>query len=169
MSSAPGGDFERYVRSQGDALYRCAYLLVGDRELAQDILQDVLVSVWHRWDRVSRTEYLNAYVAKALVNQACSLRRRRQRRPELLVATTPEQATPVPASRAGADQVLSALAGLPPRQRAVIVLRYYEDLSEREIADALGCAVGTVKSQAAKAMRTLRTRVDPALLEEIHD
>ncbi|MDX6245801.1 MAG: hypothetical protein QOE76_3524 [Frankiales bacterium] len=163
-------DFEAYVRGQGAALYRAAYLLVGERGLAEDLVQTVLASAWRRWDQVSRAEHLDAYLAKALANQAVSLRRRRGRRPEVLLASVPDQVGPdVSDTAGGAGAVLVALALLPPRQRAVIVLRYYHDLSERDVADALGVTVGTVKSQSSKAVGSLRASLGATFLEDVYE
>jgi RNA polymerase sigma-70 factor (sigma-E family) len=163
-------DFEAYVRGQGAALYRAAYLLVGDRGLAEDLVQTVLASAWRRWDQVSRAEHLNDYLAKALANQAVSLRRRRGRRPEVLRASVPDTAGLDTADTAGATgAVMAALAQLPPRQRAVIVLRYYHDLSERDVAATLGVTVGTVKSQSSKAVRSLRASLGATFLEDVHE
>lgn len=82
--------FEEYVRGQGGSVYRTAYLMVGDRQTAEDLVQTVLASAWCRWDRVAETEHRDAYLAKTVANQAISWRRRRGGRPEVLVATPPD-------------------------------------------------------------------------------
>ncbi|WP_051367876.1 SigE family RNA polymerase sigma factor [Hamadaea tsunoensis] len=133
--------------------FRLALLLTGDRHLAEELLQDALVRIYERWRRLSRTDDLHAYLRKVLVNNHTSHWRRRRR--ESLVADLPDRPGDDTVS-AEALVVRDALRALPPRQRAVVVLRHYEDLSERDIARALGCTQGTVKSQHAKAMARLR-------------
>ncbi|MEY9859293.1 RNA polymerase sigma-70 factor (sigma-E family) [Catenulispora sp. GAS73] len=153
--------FDDYVASRGAALLRLALMLTGDRHLAEDLTQDVLVRVYGRWSRVSGMTQVDAYVRRTLVNTHVSWRRRRSSGEVPL-------AEPSDAARAGAagddgseaaadrDQAWRLLATLPRRQRAVLVLRYYEDLSDREIAEVLGCSAGTVRSQASRALATLR-------------
>jgi RNA polymerase sigma-70 factor (sigma-E family) len=155
-------EFDAFVASCGSRLLRTAYLLVGDAQAAEDLVQDTLLKVWSRWSRVRATDEPLAYVQRILVNTSASRWRAVRRRSggEHLVAVPPEAAATVLAER---DEVLwQAVAALPARQRAVVVLCYYEDLTDAATADALGCAVGTVKSQRAKALRTLR-----ALLPEV--
>lgn len=150
-------DFEAYVRSRGDRHLRLACLLLGDLHEAQDLVQTVLSKLAPRWEIVAASNSVDAYVNKALANAASSWWRRRRRRRETLVASVPDQAAPSgePDQR---PAVMQLLQRLPPRQRTIIVLRYYEQLSESEIAESLGCSVGTVKSQSAKARTTLRRR-----------
>jgi RNA polymerase sigma-70 factor (sigma-E family) len=148
--------FERYVRERGPALSRTAAFLLGDRQLGEDLVQDVLARLSLRWSVVSRADSLDAYVHRALVNTATSWRRRRSwtERPVAAVADRPGAAEP-PYD----DWVLLALRSLPPRQRAVVVLRHYADWTEAQVAQLMGCSVGTVKSQHAKAIASLRTRL----------
>lgn len=157
-----GDDYVAFVRARQGPLLRSAYMICGDHHLAQDLLQDALIKLASRWERL-RNEAPEAYVRRILYRDAVSSWRRTRR--EVVADHDPDGvATPLHARAdervqdwvSGAD-VRAALLLLPPRQRAVIVLRYYEDLSEAEIADALGIARGTVKSQASDAMRTLRT------------
>jgi RNA polymerase sigma-70 factor (sigma-E family) len=131
-----------------------ALLLTGDRWQAEELLQDGLVRIYERWRRLSRTDDLHAYLRKMLVNNHTSLWRRRRR--ESLVDQIPDRPGTGGDFSAEALAVRDALRSLPPRQRAVVVLRHYEDLPEREIARVLGCSPGTVKSQHAKAMAKLR-------------
>jgi RNA polymerase sigma-70 factor (sigma-E family) len=150
--------FGQFVAARSPALLRSAWLLTGDEALAEDLVQTVLARVWPRWDRIYRSDSsAEAYVRRAMVTTYANWWRRRWRA-EQPTARVPEH--PVPADRyAEADdrsEVRRALAVLPPRQRAVIVLRYYEDLTETQTAGVLGCSVGTVKSQTSKALAKLR-------------
>jgi RNA polymerase sigma-70 factor (sigma-E family) len=147
--------FEDFVATRGQALHRFGYALTGDWALAEDLLQTALARAYPRWRRVERGDP-DAYVRKIMLNTWASWRRRRWRG-ELPAATMPD--IPAPDSFAGADHrqaLRSALANLPPRQRAVVVLRYHQDLSERQVAELLEISVGTVKSQAARALAALR-------------
>jgi RNA polymerase sigma-70 factor (sigma-E family) len=137
---------------------RLAVLLTGDRWRAEELLQDSLVKVYERWRRLSRLDDLHAYLRRVLVNNHTSMWRRRRR--ESLVAEVPDRAAPPNGVDPEAVALHAALRSLPPRQRAVVVLRHYEDLSEREVAQVLGCSVGTVKSQNARALDKLRHIVD---------
>lgn len=131
-----------------------ARLLTGDPHRAEELLQDCLVELYPRWRRVAGRGDPHAYLRRMLVNGNVSLWRRARR--ERLVAEPPDGADPQGA-RADPDRALQrALALLPRRQRAVIVLRYYADLSEKDVAAALGCAVGTVKIHNARAVARLR-------------
>ncbi|MGO0575603.1 SigE family RNA polymerase sigma factor [Ornithinimicrobium panacihumi] len=168
MPRGVGDDYVAFVQARQGALLRSAYLICGDHHLAEDLLQEALVKLASRWERL-RDEAPEAYVRKILYRDAVS--RWRKVRRETLVdhddPVGPLGAMSVPDRTAEvltAADVAAALDLLPPRQRAVIVLRYFEDLSERQIADALGIAPGTVKSQASDAMRTLR-RLIPAVDE----
>lgn len=138
------------------ALLRTAYLLTGDHALAEDLVQTALAKAWFHWSRI-RGDNPEPYVRRILVTTYSSWWRRRWNG-EIPTEDLPE--TPAPA---GADRVdlWAALSRLPRRQRAVVVLRYYEDLTEAETARLMGSSVGTVKSQAAKALAKLR--LDPAL------
>lgn len=137
-----------------------AIRLTHDRGQAEELLQDSLVKVYQRWRRLSRHDDLHVYLRRVLVNGQTSFWRRRRR--ESLVPQIPETACSSPADHdyTEADLVAAALWVLPPRQRAVVVLRHYEDLPEREVARILGCALGTVKSQHAKAIAKLRILLD---------
>ena len=133
---------------------RLAAPLTGDRWRAEELLQDSLVKVYERWRRLSRLDYPHAYLRRALINNHTSGWRRRRR--ESLVADVPDRVAP--AGDIGPDAVVLRLAlmTLPAKQRAVAVLRHYEDLTERAAAQALGCSVGTVKSQNARVLDKLR-------------
>ena len=156
--------YVEFVSARWASFFRLAFLLTGTEHAAEDLLQTALLRAFVAWPKIQRTEAPDAYVRRILVNGAISDGRRRGRRPEVLSERVPE-----PAGRGDAAQPMEDVAvrdalwplieALPPRQRAVVVLRYYEDLSEREIAAVLGCAPGTVKSQASAAMRSLRAAV----------
>jgi RNA polymerase sigma-70 factor (sigma-E family) len=159
----PSEDFRQYVLGRQRALLRTAWLLTGDRGSAEDLVQTALLRAWPHWGRISAGEGPDAYVRRIMVNKAIDWRRRRWHG-EIPTATLPE----LEHQTADLDlpQILvAAVRSLPARQRAVIALRYLDDLSEIETAAALGCAVGTVKSQTAKALAALRQHRGLADLE----
>jgi len=158
--SHPG--FEEFVAARGQRLLRVAWLLTGDAHLAEDLLQTVLARVWPKWHRLA-DENPEAYVRKALVHTHASWWRRRWRG-EVPHAELPDHAGQSdPFADVDLEQALaSAIRALPVRQRAVVVLRYFEDLSVAETAEVLGCTEGTVKSQASKALHALRGRLPAA-------
>jgi RNA polymerase sigma-70 factor (sigma-E family) len=148
--------FEEYVTVRGPSLLRLAYVLCGDHHLAEDIVQEVLVRVHRRWRRVSEVEQPEAYVRRAVVREFLSWRRRRASR-EITIATPPERRTADGGDeRAERDEMLRLLARLPRSQRVVLVLRYYEDLPDDDIADVLGCAPATVRVHASRGIAKLR-------------
>ncbi len=146
--------FREFVLARQQALMRAAYLLTGDAHLAEDLLQSVLIKVVGKWPKLSKNGNPEAYVRKALVNQYISWRRRP--RPESPSADPPERGASY--DEAALDRIVlrQALAKLTPKQRAVIVLRFWEDLTETQAAETLGCSVGTVKSQVHHALARLR-------------
>ncbi|MFE6283567.1 SigE family RNA polymerase sigma factor [Streptomyces sp. NPDC057877] len=150
--------FQEFVRARWSHLVRTAYLLTGDAHHAEDLTQTALAKAYRSWRRVSRADNPEAYVRRMLVT--CNRDRFRKRRiAEALTAEPPERVGRDDAV-SWADErgaLLAALAQLPKRQRAVVVLRYWEDLSEAEVAESLGCSPGTVKSQASKGLAKLRT------------
>lgn len=149
---APG--FSEFVAARSGSLLRTAYLLTGDHQRAEDLVQTTLTKVYLRWPRVSRMDQPGGYARRILINQASS--RRWWRSSRELSSTVPELATDGYADQVATSRtVWNAVLTLPPRQRAVVVLRYYEDLSEVEIAEVLGMAPGTVKSTAHAANRRL--------------
>lgn len=153
--------FDEFVAARSTALLRTAYLLTRDRGLAEDLLQTSLAKAWFSWGGIEgRPE---AYVRKILVNTYATWWRRRWNGEEPS-DELPESGVERSGESARVDDradLWHALGQLPKRQRAVVVLRYYEDLSEAETAELLGCSVGTVKSQASKALAKLR--LDPRL------
>jgi RNA polymerase sigma-70 factor (sigma-E family) len=152
--------FRDYVTSRSPALLRTAYLLVGDRSLAEDLVQTALAKAYRHWDRVAAAGSPDAYVRQIMVNERRTWWRRNPGRE--VVAPVPERAGPDESSAvAERDAVWRAVLALPPRTRAVLVLRFWEDLSEAETATMLGCSVGTVKSQAWRGLRKLQAAMGP--------
>ncbi|MCA2182542.1 SigE family RNA polymerase sigma factor [Nonomuraea glycinis] len=148
-------DFSAFVAARATSLLRVAYLACGDAAEAEDLLQTALERTYRSWDRV-RHDSPEPYVRRVIVNAAISRARRRA-----ILSIIPMHSPPERSARATdvdlRHVLMEALRALPPRQRAVIVLRYWEDLSETQTAEVLGCSVGTVKSQASKAMAKLRS------------
>src|SRR5690349_15307819 len=152
--------FPEYAGSRAERLRRTAYLLCRDWHLADDLVQAALIKAWVAWPRISGDP--DAYVYRIMINTRRTWWRRRWR-DEVPSAAMPESAADDPADGVDRRTVLwAALGRLPPRQRAVVVLRYFEDLSEQQVADILGCTTGAVKSHAHRALT--RLRVDPNLL-----
>jgi RNA polymerase sigma-70 factor (sigma-E family) len=149
--------FSAFVATRMPALLRYAHLLTGERASAEDVVQHALAATYRHWRRVTPTG-ADAYVRRSILNTYLSWRRRARFRHEHPVEAVPDRSVAVAHAVAceERDAMWRALAALPPRQRAVLVLRYYEDLSEAEIAQTLGVSTGTVKSQAAKALARLR-------------
>ncbi|GAA5153381.1 hypothetical protein GCM10023340_35340 [Nocardioides marinquilinus] len=148
--------FTEFVQTRGEALWRAAWLLTGDRATAEDLLQTALVKAWPHFERVSRDGSFEAYVRTALVTTYVGWRRRRWWG-EVPTETLPDG--PAPARAVDADDGLDvrrAIATLSPRQRAVLVLRYYGDHTEAETARLLGCSVASVKTHHARALERLR-------------
>jgi RNA polymerase sigma-70 factor (sigma-E family) len=159
VDDASERDFREYVISRRAALEREAYLLVGDVHLAQDLVQTTLAKAYVSWRRVSGSENPNAYVRRILINANTSrLRRRRVREvlTDMAVETRDAYAAPTSGGDTTRVDVMRALMALPRRQRTAVVLRYWADLPEAEVAAAMGCSVGTVRSQSAKALAKLR-------------
>ncbi|TCO64545.1 SigE family RNA polymerase sigma factor [Actinocrispum wychmicini] len=151
-------DFAEFVRAALPGLLRYGHALAGNPHDGADLVQAVLEKVGSRWASVARgADDPLAYVRRAMANTHISVWRRRRK--ESLVADLPERAASVPADSFENEPLWQALRALPQRQRAVIVLRYYDGLSEAEIARTLKVSQGTVKSQASKAMAALRTRL----------
>jgi RNA polymerase sigma-70 factor (sigma-E family) len=152
-------DFEAWMTARQPALLRTACLLTGETHTAEDLVQTTLAKMYLAWDRITDREHVDAYARKALVNEYRSLWRRPWRRRELTSEQLPEVAGSEESYGGHSDALWEFVATLPPKQRAVIVLRYYEELTEAETAAALGISVGTVKSQASRALASLRRTV----------
>lgn len=146
--------FEEYVAARGRALWRSAFLLTGDAQRAEDLVQTALVKCWRRWDQIALDGSVDGYVRRALLTTYTDWRRRRWTG-EVPTAVVPDRWVTDPDLAVRRD-VLAALATLPRGQRAVVVLRFYDDLTENQTAAALGVSVGTVKSQTARALTALR-------------
>ena len=151
-------EFAQYVRARQHRLLRAAFLVCGDAHLAEDLLQGALVKLASRWDRL-RNENPDAYVRKILYRDAVSAwRRTRRETVSLFPDLDLQRAEPDRSPGAGERlDLMRALGQLTPKQRAVVVLRFFEDRSEADTADALGVSVGTVKSQTHAALARLRT------------
>jgi RNA polymerase sigma-70 factor (sigma-E family) len=151
-----GQDFVDFVAARWESLYRLAYLLTASPTAAEDMLQTTLEKAYVSWARISRMEYPEAYVRRMLANAVVASSRRAWLR-EVPSGRMPESAgEPVEIGVLDRSLLWPLVCALPARQRAVVVLRYYEDLSEVQISEVLGCAPGTVKSQASAAMKALR-------------
>lgn len=151
--------FVSFVAARHTALLRFAVLLSADAHAGEDLLQSVLAKAYVAWPRIRDPHAAEAYVRRALVRTATSWWRSAWVRRESPRAVLPERAEPAGERVVEASVLAPHLAALPAGQRAVLVLRYYEDLSEAETAKLLGCSVGTVKSQAHRALGTLRERL----------
>lgn len=151
-------DFSAYMQARQPGLLRTAYLLTGDRHTAEDLVQSAFAKLYLSWEKVQQRDSIDGYVRRILINENNSLWRRAWKKREHTTEVLPETAH-VDAHDDGLGRDLwDAVQTLPRKARAVVVLRYYEELSEAETADALGISVGTVKSQASRALATLRER-----------
>lgn len=156
LSPAQQEDFNAFVLARSNALLRTAHLLTGDRGHAEDVLQQALERLARHWRRIDGEP--DAYVRRTLVNLATDRWRLRARRPQETGADGLER-RPAADAHARVDDrldLIAALRTLPPRQRAVLVLRYFDDLTEAETAHLIGCSVGTVKSTTSRALARLR-------------
>jgi RNA polymerase sigma-70 factor (sigma-E family) len=162
--AADDSSFEEFVAATSARLFTMARLLTGaDRAAAEDLLQGAFERAYRHWRRICRRDDPERYVRRILVNASVDRWRRMRRHPEAPLASVAE---PFRADETAAlddrDLLLRALAALPDRQRAVLVLRYFEDLTEAQTATMLGCSIGTVKSQGARALTRLREIADQA-------
>lgn len=158
-------EFDRFVETSADGLLRAAYLITWDRAEAEDLVQECLFRVARRWPRVRKMDHPGAYARTVLVHRALDDEKRRTRRRAELQQSAAgradeheDDASALVLGRVEASaDLLRALGELPPRQRVALVLRYFEDLSEAEVANAMGCSVGTVKSTTSRALERLRS------------
>jgi RNA polymerase sigma-70 factor (sigma-E family) len=158
-------EFRAYAAARMRPLRRTAYLLCGDWHHAEDAVQVVLAKLYTHWDRVDRRDALDGYVRTMLIRATLEHRRRLWWRRELTTSAVPDVAATPPVDPEERIVLVQALAKLPPRQRAVVVLRFWEDLDVAQTAAALGCSEGTVKSQTSHgltALRSLLTETHPA-------
>jgi RNA polymerase sigma-70 factor (sigma-E family) len=160
--SPSDGEFTEFVHASWASLHRTAYLLLGDRAEAEDLVQTTLAKTYASWSKVRDVGAAPAYARTVLVNTAASWFRKKSWRNERPTASLPDSVQETdPTDR---PALIDALAQLPPRQRAVIVLRYYDDLSVGQTAEALGCSDGTVKSQTSDALTKLRGLLGDAVI-----
>lgn len=152
--------FTRFVEARGPHLLRFAYLLTLDRDSADDLVQSTLARLYPRWTSVSSLQSPNAYAKKAVLNQFLSWRRRptRSQRHLLIDADIPDQRDSI-GILAERDELWRLVTCLPKRERAALVLRFYEDLDDVEIAEIMGCSIGTVRSHVSRAVAKLRTEL----------
>lgn len=152
--------FEEYVQQRGPALVRLAGLLVGHRQLAEDLVQEVLAKAYARWDRIVRADHPDRYLRRMLVNAHASWWRRRSYHESVGVPAIEEAAPGTPDTEiAERDALWRLILALPRRQRAVVVLRYYEDLDDVAIAQILDCSPVTVRTHAMRALAALRAQL----------
>ena len=153
--------FEEFAATRLPAVLRFAGVLTADRALAEDVVQEVLIRASKRWDRLQALDHPEAYVRKMIVNEYLSWRRRNWRLlPTGTAIEADDRVIPDYArEHAERDALLAELGKLPRRQRAVLVLRYYQGLSDSEIGDVLGCKPGTVRGYASRALATLRVEM----------
>ena len=169
---AKDDEFTAYLHARQPSLLRTAYLLTGDRNHAEDILQTSLAKLYLAWDKVRDRDSVDAYVRRIMVNENNSMWRRGWKKrefateSEVLIAKGDREVRD-DYDEGTNDALWQVVQSLPPKARAVVVLRYYEQLSEAETADVLGISVGTVKSQCSRALAALRDRV-PADLNPRH-
>ena len=155
-------EYTEFVHASWPALYRTAYLMLGDRQLAEDLVQTALAKTYASWGKVRDVGAARSYARTTLVNTAATWFRKKAWRNEQPTEHVQESGyDDDPTVR---PAIMQALAQLPPRQRAVVVLRFYDDLSVADTAQALGCAEGTVKSQTSDALATLRTLLGEAVV-----
>jgi RNA polymerase sigma-70 factor (sigma-E family) len=161
-------DYDAFVRAQLPRLLRYAVMLTGERELSADLVQDVLVKIYRHWSRISGIDRPDRYAIQMVTNQFLSWRRRWAVRNIVAVDEVPDRAQPgdIGTTHAVRDDMWHRLAELPKRQRAVLVLRYYEQLTDAEIAQVLGCSATTVRGHAHRALATLRVDLTSQLMAE---
>jgi RNA polymerase sigma-70 factor (sigma-E family) len=154
-------EFVEFAEAMSSRLRRMAFLLCGDWHTAEDLAQTTLAKVFVSWRKIRRQDAAHAYAARTLVNTYLA-DKRLKRAAEVLTGKLPKRPVDSPAPELRMV-VLDALAALPPRGRAVVVLRYWEDMSVQQVAAVLGCSQGNVKSQSARALDKLRTVLGDAL------
>lgn len=167
-------EFAVFFAANWTRMFRTAYAVSCDVGAAEDATQTAFAKAWASWHRVGQAEHPEAYLRRMVVNEVLGLRRRvwwRRERPNIMdphsfTETSLISESSVDDAATNREALWAVVMALPPRQRAVVVLRYYEDLSEAEIADVLGCRRGTVKSQASAALSTLRQLALRTNLEE---
>ncbi len=169
-ATARDAEFTAYLHARQPSLLRTAYLLTGDRHQAEDILQTSLAKLYLAWHKVRDRDSVDAYVRRIMVNENNSLWRRGWKRREYAAEQIPEGSPHHDDYDEGTSGALwDVVQTLPPKARAVVVLRYYEQLTEAETADVLGISIGTVKSQCSRALGALRDRVPDHLHPDLRE
>jgi RNA polymerase sigma-70 factor (sigma-E family) len=164
MSGTPtDGEFAEFVEAAWPGLYRTAYLILGEHQLAEDLVQTTLTKTYASWGKVREPAAALGYARVVLAHTAASWFRRRSWRNEHPTESMPDEPQS-PADPSDRPALMAALSKLPPRQRAVVVLRYFDDLSVREVARAMSISEGTVKSQTAHALDRLRIQLGDAVV-----
>jgi RNA polymerase sigma-70 factor (sigma-E family) len=154
--------FDAFVAARGSAMLRHAYVLTGDRYLAEDLVQEVLAHLYRKWDKVAAASSPEAYVRTSITRQFLSWRRRRSST-ERVTDHLPERPTLDATDLVDGDDVVwHALAALPRRQRAILALRFYDDRSDAQIAEILGIGQSSVRAQASRGIATLREQLSAA-------
>jgi RNA polymerase sigma-70 factor (sigma-E family) len=169
VDARAAAEFSEFAHSRWASLVRLGYGISGDHGLAEDLAQTALASAHASWSRLRKADDPDAYLRKILLNAHRSTFRKR-RVSEVLTESPPDDvlAAPDPAGQHGErEAIIAALLALPSRQRQVIVLRFWLDLTDAQVAEALGCSVGTVKSQASRALAKLRGNAELAGSEAI--
>jgi RNA polymerase sigma-70 factor (sigma-E family) len=164
MRGPEEAEFDELVAGRAHALRRTAYLMCGDWHQAEDLVQVTFMKLHASWHRIRRQEAFDAYLRKTLLRACIDEKRRARWRREAPTDVLPEVADPRPEPDGVRDVLVAGLKRLPPKQRATLVLRYFEDLSVEDTARALGCSTGTVKSQTSKGLTSLRAIVGPVHL-----
>jgi RNA polymerase sigma-70 factor (sigma-E family) len=158
--------FEEFAAARLAALLRFAVVLTGDRGLAEDVVQEVLLRAHQKWRKIGALDSPEHYVRRMIVNEYLSWRRRWARIVPQANPPEPHAVADHAETHSEREALRTELDKLPRRQRAVLVLRYYAGLSDHEIAEALGCTPGTVRGYASRALAALRIEARPALLKE---
>lgn len=154
----PDDEYREFVQSRARPLHRTAYLLCGDWHLADDLVQEALAKTFRHWRKVQGADSPDAYVKRILINEVNRYGRRHRNAAPTTDVVAEGTPVPDPSNRVvDRDVLLHALLSLPARQRATVVLRYLDDMSERETAAVLKCSEGTVKSQTARALGALKS------------
>ncbi|GAB3766254.1 RNA polymerase sigma-70 factor (sigma-E family) [Nocardioides ginsengisegetis] len=154
-------EFSEFAHACAPSLLRTAYLVAGDHQLAQDLLQEALVKTLLAWPRLHDRDNLEAYTRRIIVTTSISWRRRRSFHERPTEALPERPGTDPTQALVDHEAVIAALRALAPRQRAAIVLRYYQDLTEAQTAEAMGCSIGAVKSQVSVGLTRLRASLGP--------
>lgn len=168
MARRDSAAFAEFAAARSTALFRAAYLMVGDHALAEDLLQEALTKTYVAWPKLRDVNNAEAYTRKAITTTAISWWRRKSWQNEKPRDDVPERPFAEHSEQiAQRDWLWAELQSLPPRQRAAIVLRFYEDLTEAQTAEAMGVTIGTVKSTVSDALKKLRAKLGPDVKVEL--